>query len=522
MAQKRNLNEAMRQLEQALRNLEQAQAASEVAAPDEEQPAAHTEAVNQAGTTNAPVVAETPVVTPNVVTPPAVAAEHLALPPTVMVTAVVPTAPLGQAHAGMTNEPVIVEPPALPPTGVMQTATSVEQLVAAASMVASIPVVVEQPGLAGQAEEGEAPVRVEGRATLPAEASPLSASETVPAVRASKQHSDDPPEASHPAPAPSEALVRLVVGTALLGLDGLQARSGAWEAQAGIRRAAATTGASEPDGTFRHALVGWLFEAERELRPRGSPIRWLRAVVRYLFGTIFSVILELLPLPRPGNRRGQSSAEPSDEDTRRWTALGLTEAEPSRRYAQVALEDMVDRAIVYLARRPAVQQALGELVRSPAMDDAVTHILTGPAVDQATQRVAESPVLDTVIARVGTSPALKATVAQIGQSPAIEDAVRHVVRSPAMQDAVRHLVESPAMSDAIDTLAQSPSLVALVTTQSTTVIGEFLREVRERAVSADKYVEGVVRKTLRRPPRTALPLETVTLLLIDAERPDDG
>ncbi|MFV9503237.1 MAG: hypothetical protein AB4911_01590 [Oscillochloridaceae bacterium umkhey_bin13] len=397
----------------------------------------------------------------------------------------------------------------------------------AAPITASDPVPVERRAAAPEEAALMAasdPVPVERRAAPPEDAAPVTDRAPVPAVLPPDQPSYERrtgPQAQ--GPAPSEALVRLVVGAALLGLDGLQARAGSWEAQAGLAaRPVIPREVADQGGAFRHALVGWLFEAERELRPRGSPIRWLRAVVRYLFGTIFSVILELLPLPRPGGRRGHPPAEPSDEDTRRWVTLGLAEAEPSRRYAKVALEEIVDQAIIYLARRPAVQQALGEIVRSPAMDDAVTQIVNGPVIEQATQRVATSPALDTVIAQVGASPALEATVAKVAQSPAIEDAVRHVARSPAMQDAVRHLAESPAMNDAIDTLAQSPSLVALVTTQGTTVVGEFLREVRERAVSADKFAEGVVRKALRRPPRTALSIESVTLLLLDVERPDDG
>lgn len=54
-------------------------------------------------------------------------------------------------------------------------------------------------------------------------------------------------------------------------------------------------------------------------------------------------------------------------------------------------------------------------------------------------------------------------------------------------------------------LAHNEELEELIETQSTGLIYEVLEEVRERAVSADSLVEGVVRKTLRRPPRYRLP-----------------
>jgi hypothetical protein len=328
------------------------------------------------------------------------------------------------------------------------------------------------------------------------------------------QGADLATEATPPAPT-SEALVRLIVGAALLGLDGMAARSAAWEATAGIQRRRLATAPAEGtigSGSFRHALIGWIFESEARLRPQGNPISWLRAVVLYLFSTIFAVLIELLPLPRPSFRR-QKVADPSEADTKRWIKIGLAEEGRSRIFAQAALEDAADGAIRYLARRPAVAQALGEIVRSPAMDDAVEQIVAGPAVDQAVQRVAQSPALDTAIAQIVQSPALDAAITQIVQSPAIEQAVSHIVRTPAMEDAVTHLVGTKAMNDAIDTLAQSPALVTLVTTQGSSVANEILGQVRQRAVQSDAKAEALIRRILRRRPRTALPPERQGLMI---------
>ncbi|NCC32677.1 MAG: hypothetical protein EOM24_11755 [Chloroflexia bacterium] len=354
----------------------------------------------------------------------------------------------------------------------------------------------------------------------------------------------------------TEILTRLVVGTVLLGLDALAARSAAWENEAGIVRDAAPPepAAGEPGSArFRQALIGWIFESEQRLRPQGNPVAWLRSVITYLFGTLFAVLIELLPLPRPGFRRTKPPlAEPTDEETRRWISRGRDEEVLSRRLAAVALEDGVNHAIIYLARRPAVAQALGEIVRSPAMDDAARHLVAGPVVDEAIKRVIASPALDDVIVRVGQSPALDQVITQVAQSPAldavmlqvaqspaldqvidqiaqrpaleqavnrivhspvIEDAVSHIVRTPAMEDAVKHLVSTQAMNEAIDTLAQSPALVSLVTTQGTSVVTEILVQVRLQAIRGDQGLEGFMRRLFRRRPRTALPHETRGLLI---------
>jgi hypothetical protein len=311
-----------------------------------------------------------------------------------------------------------------------------------------------------------------------------------------EQMEDRPDEVAPPAPT-SEALARLLVGAALLGLDGLSARSAQWEATAGIVRRPEPP----PDegaigsGSFRHALIGWIFESEVRLRPQGNPIAWLRAVVLYMFSTIFAVLIELLPFPRPGFRRNKGVlTDPTDADTQRWMRLGLAEETRSRTFAQAALDDLTHGAILYLARRPAVAEALREIVRSPAMNDAVEQIVAGPAIDQAIRGVAQSPALDEAIS-------------QIVQGPAIEQAVSHLVRTPAMEDAVTHLVGTPAMNDAIETIAQSPALVTLVTTQGSSVANEILGQVRQRTAQSDNRIEGLVRRILRRSPRTALPPE---------------
>ncbi|PDW01436.1 hypothetical protein [Candidatus Chloroploca asiatica] len=273
----------------------------------------------------------------------------------------------------------------------------------------------------------------------------------------------DEPSAGDRARVPlTEMLTRLVVGTVLLGLDAFAARSATWENEAGIVRDASLPdpAAGEPGSArFRQALIGWIFESEQRLRPQGNPVAWLRSVITYLFGTLFAVLIELLPLPRPGFRRTKPPlAEPTDEETRRWISRGRDEEVQSRRLAAVALEDGVNQAIIYLARRPAVAQALGEIVRSPAMDDAARHLVAGPVVDEAIKRVIASPALDDVIVRVGQSPALDQVITQVAQSPALDAVMLQVASSPALDQVITQVAQSPALDAVMLQVASSPAL----------------------------------------------------------------
>jgi hypothetical protein len=62
-----------------------------------------------------------------------------------------------------------------------------------------------------------------------------------------------------------------------------------------------------------------------------------------------------------------------------------------------------------------------------------------------------------------------------------------------------------AVDDFIGHLSQNQQLSDLVQEQSIGLATEFVEEVRERTVSADTLAESIVRRILKRPPRTALP-----------------
>jgi hypothetical protein len=61
------------------------------------------------------------------------------------------------------------------------------------------------------------------------------------------------------------------------------------------------------------------------------------------------------------------------------------------------------------------------------------------------------------------------------------------------------------VDDFIDYLGDKPEVQALIAGQTTGLAGEVLNEVRERTVSGDSFLEGIVRAVLRKAPRAELP-----------------
>jgi len=61
------------------------------------------------------------------------------------------------------------------------------------------------------------------------------------------------------------------------------------------------------------------------------------------------------------------------------------------------------------------------------------------------------------------------------------------------------------VDETIEYLSKNEEIQELITTQSTGLATEMVEEVRERTVSADTFVEGMLRAILRLPPRSSLP-----------------
>jgi hypothetical protein len=62
-----------------------------------------------------------------------------------------------------------------------------------------------------------------------------------------------------------------------------------------------------------------------------------------------------------------------------------------------------------------------------------------------------------------------------------------------------------SFEEAVDSLATNPDVQNLIQSQGMGMAEEIIDEVRERAVSADNYLDGLFRKIFRRKPRSSIP-----------------
>jgi hypothetical protein len=78
---------------------------------------------------------------------------------------------------------------------------------------------------------------------------------------------------------------------------------------------------------------------------------------------------------------------------------------------------------------------------------------------------------------------------------------REEARSRVLADRTANQI----VDDFIGYLGDKPEVQELITGQTTGLAGEVLNEVRERTVSGDSFLEGIVRAVLRKSPRAELP-----------------
>jgi hypothetical protein len=90
-----------------------------------------------------------------------------------------------------------------------------------------------------------------------------------------------------------------------------------------------------------------------------------------------------------------------------------------------------------------------------------------------------------------------------------QEEVNHWIELGRSEDEHSQALARAAFYERVDTtidyLSAEPGVRELVQSQGVSLAGEVVEEVRERSVSADNFLEGVVRTMLRRPQRSELP-----------------
>jgi hypothetical protein len=106
------------------------------------------------------------------------------------------------------------------------------------------------------------------------------------------------------------------------------------------------------DSELRYALIGWLFTSERRLQLDGGFVHRLQSASQLMAGTAVTIVRRALLSPR----RGQRAAGGHDDGRlEQWIALGRVEEARSRRLASVAMEEIVDGVIGYMAGKPEIR-----------------------------------------------------------------------------------------------------------------------------------------------------------------------
>ena len=257
-------------------------------------------------------------------------------------------------------------------------------------------------------------------------------------------------------PAPGQAdtrpdllrtFTRLVVGSALLGVDELARRASGWEQLAAQAEAATTRAlapaqddpappdtpapapagetivipaadtASPADSQLGLAMIGWVFATQERLRQERDPGKIFQAASAQVATTAAALIRESLGWGSADQKARAAAA--SDSRMQAWIARGRTEARHSRALARAALYEIVHDVIDALAEEPAIQ----DLIQSQSTT------LAGEVLGEVRQRTISADIyVDSLsrrlFRRARRNPPLDATETPAGSDSVAADVPR--------------------------------------------------------------------------------------------------
>lgn len=198
-----------------------------------------------------------------------------------------------------------------------------------------------------------------------------------------------------------KAILRLLVGLTLEGVDELGRRLREWETEVTQQDATASGVESTASGAdtaplsdgdrLSYALIGMAFAARQRIEDDLQ--NWLQAPGRAVQGMIDTADdlannPLLRPLIQPVKERAETLSQQVNDEVERWIAIGQDEEAHSRAVARIAVPEVINEIINHLADNPELQ----DLVQQQSVG------LAGEAIDSVREvTVTADAVLERIV-----------------------------------------------------------------------------------------------------------------------------
>lgn len=305
-------------------------------------------------------------------------------------------------------------------------------------------------------------------------------------------HKQDPDLAAY------HSLVRIVVGSILMGSDELLARARTWEEEHPISDT--LQGPRKPESDLvllRHLIVGSLFHAPQMI---SGPLLSIADTTDKALDIASSLVGPFMRIPifRPAKKRWHAYWDKVESVVTYWVETGRQEEPYSKAMAQDLIPQIIDDVVLSLSENEAIQMLIQIQVGMY-----LNHVIANPTeMDDLVRTVA-----DRYIAYLNTDN--KEPIQELVQVQ-VSEYLTYVKQNP---EELTELVE--VIGDRyLDYLQQeNPEAIQdIIQGQSVGLVGEIADEIRARTVTSDTVVEMFMRSLLHRPARQELPLPPPEIL----------
>ena len=299
-------------------------------------------------------------------------------------------------------------------------------------------------------------------------------------------HQKDPDLAAY------HSLVRMVVGSVLIGSNELLTRAKAWEEEHPLEGMIQGPRTHESDIVLlRHLIVGAIFHGPELI---SHPLLAIAETTDRALGLAASLVGPFMRIPifRPARKRWQSYQDRVQAVVTYWVETGRQEEPYSKAMAQELIPQIIDDVILSLSENQAIQTLIQVQVGMY-----LDHVIRNPTEMDDLVRV----VADRYISYLNTD-----NVEHVQQLVQIQVS-EYLAYAKQNPDELTELVEVVGDRYLEYLKEENPEAIAqIVQGQSIGLAGEVVDELRARTVTSDSVLEMFMRSLLRRPARQELPL----------------